>query len=149
MRLPIRLTSIIFPCLLVTACSGGSPPPLPAPESAPVTASGPVAPSAEWDASGAPRAGTRISAKPNPVDFCSGELQVVEVEWDLAASGVRAPQIWVQEPNGKRQIWAALKEPTGSKKTGKWTRSGMRFIAIDGVTREVVNSLTIESQPCA
>lgn len=154
MRKPATLLPILAACAIVVACSD-TPPPLPAPE--PIDAT--VAPEASdaaptpqaadaWDFSTSPMPGTRIAVSPNPVDFCGAKLQAVEVEWDLAEAGARSPQVWVQEPNGKRQLWAALKETTGGKRTGNWTREGMQFIAIDHSTREVINSVTVEAAPC-
>lgn len=151
MRSQTRLLPFLAACAFLAACSD-TPRPLPSPE--PVDA--PLAPEAAastqpadpWDFSGAPLQGTRIEVSPNPVDFCTAKLQAVDVAWDLAEAGARSPQVWVQEPNGKRQLWAALKEPVGGKRTGNWTRAGTQFIAIDRSTLEVINTVTVEAATC-
>lgn len=151
MRNPARFLSLLAICSVLAACND-TPPPIPSPEpvdaALPPVAASDAKPADAWDFSNAPVDGTRMAVSPNPADFCVEKLRVVDVEWDLGAAGARTPQVWVQEPNGKRQLWAALKEPTGGKPTGKWVRSGTQFIAIDRSTMEVINSVTVEAAPC-
>lgn len=141
----------------VTACQKDAPSPAVAPadagatvgagEAEAVEASNP-APEVVWDESAAPVAGTRIEIKPDPVSFCDGPRQVVDVEWDVAAAGLDHLQLWVEEAAGRRRLWANTKVMTDSKRTGPWAAKGMRFIALDAGTKRVINSATVTAADC-
>lgn len=155
-----------LPCLLfiaaaVTACQKDPPPAAPevgaTPTTAEVTADSqaagtvdatPQATDPAWDESAAPLAGTRIAVSPDPVSFCEGQRQAVEVEWDVAAAAPAHLQLWIEDASGQRKLWAATKSLAGSKRTGAWTAEGTRFIVLDGRGDRVINSTTVTAAPC-
>lgn len=137
----------------VTACQQDAPSPAPADAGATagagaaVDASNPTV-GVVWDESTAPVAGTRIEIKPDPVSFCDGPRQTVDVEWDVAAAGLDHLQLWVEEAAGRRRLWANTKVMADSKRTGPWAAKGMKFIALDAGTKRVINSATVTAADC-
>lgn len=139
----------------VTACQKDAPSPAAAPAdagtpAAEAEAAGAVEPVAEvaWDESAAPVAGTRIAISPDPVPFCDGPRQAVEVEWDVTAAEPAHLQLWIEEANGKRKLWAATKTLAGSKRTGAWAVDGMKFVALDASGKRVINSVAVTAADC-
>lgn len=143
-------SSALLACLFVVACGK---------QAEPVADTGAVADSAgtaatpnvvapAWDASSPPVAGATLSVMPNPVDFCTDKLQVVDVSWDVTAAKVPTVEIWVEETGGKQKVWVATRELQGGKATGKWVREGMKLIAIDPAQKRVLNSVMVGAAPC-
>lgn len=105
------------------------------------------APAISWDASGGPVAGTSITVTPNPVNFCTEELAVVEVSWDVTAAASKYVQLWVNN-NGEEKLWLSVKEQAGSRQTGKWAKAGLEFVAVNPSTKKAINSVKVESIAC-
>lgn len=101
-----------------------------------------------WDESAAPIAGTRIVISPDPVSFCEGRRQEVEVEWDVTTAAPAHLQLWIENASGQRKLWAATKSLAGSKRTGAWTGEGTRFVILDGSGQRVINSTTVTAATC-
>lgn len=159
------MTPKLLPCLLVlaaavTACQKDQPPAAPAVDASTTAADGTAASEAAgtvdaapratgpaWDESTAPVAGTRIAISPDPVSFCEGPRQAVEVEWDVAAAAPAHVQLWIDDA-GQRKLWAATKSLAGSKRTGAWVAEGTRFVILDGKGNRVINATTVTAATC-
>lgn len=150
MKWNLLLTALIG-CGLV-ACQQSSPPEATSPDAAvggrdtPATTPDPSEP--QWDTSASPVAGAELSVSPDPADFCTDKLQVVEIRWDVVAANPSRLQIWVEDHQGKRKLWTAAKNYADVKATGKWARPGMKFIAVDPVQNRVLNSVTVQGGTC-
>lgn len=110
----------------------------------------PVAPAPAkpaWDTSAAPVAGTSVTLSPNPADLCTRSRTAVDVAWDVTAAGPATIQLWVVNGDGHK-LWAALKESSGSKRTGDWMRAGMAVAVVDPRTKTLINSATLEASAC-
>lgn len=136
----------------LSACQKDAPAPAAAPADTGDTAAGAeaAAPVAEvvWDESAAPAAGTRIAINPDPVSFCDGARQAVDVEWDVTAAEPTHLQLWIEGASGQRKLWTATKTLAGSKRTGSWAAEGTKFIALDAKGKRVINSATVTAAAC-
>ena len=138
--------------LVLVAALGACQKDAPAPADTGDTAAGAEAadPVAEvvWDESAAPVAGTRIAINPDPVSFCDGARQAVDVEWDVTAAEPTHLQLWIEGASGQRKLWTATRTLAGSKRTGAWTAEGTKFIALDAKGKRVINSATVTAAAC-
>lgn len=101
----------------------------------------------DWDATSNPVVGTTLTINPNPIDLCTDKTAEGEVTWDLRAAMPKSLQLWIR--NGEKvTLWAAVKNPSGTKMTGKWLKSGTEILAIDASTKKLLNSVQITATPC-
>lgn len=153
---PLPLVLILAAAVTVTACQKDAPTPAAAPADTGATAvettetAAAVEPTPEevWDDSAAPVADTRIAITPDPVSFCDGPRQAVEVEWDVTAAEPTHLQLWIEGASGQRKLWTATKTLAGSKRTGSWAAEGTKFIALDAKGKRVINSATVTAAAC-
>lgn len=102
-----------------------------------------------WDAAQAPVTGTTLTVSPNPADFCTDAMQVVQVQWDMTAANPTGLQIWIEDSKGNHKLWVAPSTRQGTKNTGPWISAGSRIVAVDSATNRVLNAVTIVGAPCS
>lgn len=100
-----------------------------------------------WNVADAPMAGTALTITPNPVDLCTEKLAVVDVAWDVSAAAPRYVQVWVVDKGGEK-LWLSTRETAGSRRTGRWVKSGVKFLAVDPSSRKLINTAEVGVLPC-
>lgn len=147
----IRYMLIMATACFLAACADPAAPVEPTggiakPSSLPSAGPNPQGP--QWDESFSPVEGAILSASPNPANFCQEKIQAVEVHWDMQSANPSRLQIWVEDGQGKRQLWTTAPNFVDTKLTGKWIQAGTRIIALDPKRNVVLNSITIAAVPC-
>lgn len=102
----------------------------------------------QWDRSAAPVPGAQLTISPNPANFCEDNTQVLEVSWNMEAAKPTRLHLWLENPNGKKKLWAVVRDQVGSRRTGDWMRAGTRVVAVDPGKNQVLNEVTVNSTQC-